>query len=251
MNFLQSLQNPAVKGWKKLLSKKGRDQSGLFIVEGFHLVEEAFKKTEIVQELIVREGVELPSHFYSDSMEITTVTDEIAQAIAETEHTQGVFAVCKQASQEFSALQAKRILLIDSVQDPGNIGTMIRTADAAGIDAVILGKGSADPYNAKVLRSAQGSHFHLPIIKMDLQEVINEVKAQKIALYGTALEGAMEYRNVSSGEPFALIMGNEGAGVKQEWLEQTDQNLYVPIFGQSESLNVAVATGVLLYHLKG
>ncbi|MEW9500627.1 TrmH family RNA methyltransferase [Jeotgalibacillus marinus] len=251
MNFLQSLQNPHVKEWKKLSTKKGRDQSGLFLVEGFHLVEEALKSPESVQEMIVREGVELPQHFYVDSIELTTITDEISQAIAETEHTQGIFAVCKQEKQEFADLHANRILMIDSVQDPGNVGTMIRTADAVGVDAVILGKGSADPYNAKVLRAAQGSHFHLPIIKLNLQDVIDEMKQRGIAVYGTALEGGNPYREISSGEPFALIMGNEGAGVKEEWLNQTDQNLYVPIFGESESLNVAVATGVLLYHLKG
>ncbi|TDL34358.1 RNA methyltransferase [Jeotgalibacillus sp. S-D1] len=251
MNFLQSLQNPHVKAWKKLSTKKGRDQSGLFLVEGFHLVEEALKSRAEVQEIIVREGTELPAHFYIDTIDITTVTDEIAQAIAETEHTQGVFAVCKQELQDFPSLGAQRILLIDSVQDPGNIGTMIRTADAAGMDAVILGKGSADPYNAKVLRSAQGSHFHLPIIKMDLQPVIDDVKKREIAVYGTSLEGGRSYTSIEPGAPFALIMGNEGSGVKQEWLEQTEQNLFIPLFGKSESLNVAVASGVLLYHLRG
>lgn len=251
MNFLHSLQNPHVKAWKKLSTKKGRDQSGLFLIEGFHLLDEALKSEAEVQEIIVREGTELPAHFYNDRVEITTVTDEIAQAIAETEHTQGVFAVCKQETKDFSSLQVHRILLIDSVQDPGNIGTMIRTADAAGMDAVILGKGSADPYNAKVLRSAQGSHFHLPIIKMDLQPVINEMKNRDIAVYGTSLEGGRPYTEIRSGAPFALIMGNEGSGVKQEWLEQTEQNLFIPLFGKSESLNVAVATGVLLYHLRG
>ena len=251
MNFLQSLQNPQVKAWKKLLTKKGRDQSGLFLIEGFHLVEEALKAIGKVQEIIVREGVELPQHFYGDTIELTTINDEISQSIAETEHTQGVFAVCKQEKHDFADLNANRILMIDSVQDPGNIGTMIRTADAVGIDAVILGKGSADPYNAKVLRAAQGSHFHLPVIKVDLQDVIDEVKRSGIAVYGTSLEGGNSYREVSPGEPFALIMGNEGAGVKEAWLTQSNQNLYVPLYGASESLNVAVATGILLYHLKG
>ncbi|PPA71593.1 TrmH family RNA methyltransferase [Jeotgalibacillus proteolyticus] len=251
MNFLQSLQNPQVKAWKKLTTKKGRDQSGLFLAEGFHLVEEALKKEGTVKELIVRERVELPDHFYTSDIEVTTVTDEISEAISETEHSQGIFAVCKQTAQDFSAEKNGRFLLIDAVQDPGNIGTMIRTADAAGIDAVILGKGSADPYNAKVLRSAQGSHFHLPIVKMDLQEAINELKKQRIPFYGTALEGAETYHSAPSESPFALLLGNEGAGVSMEWLSQTDKNLFIPLYGKSESLNVAVAAGILLYHLRG
>ncbi|MGD7044182.1 TrmH family RNA methyltransferase [Jeotgalibacillus proteolyticus] len=249
MNFLQSLQNPQVKGWKKLLTKKGRDQSNLFLVEGFHLVEEAIK-ANAVKEVMIREGIEIPD-WLDDSIPVTGLTEEVTKVIAETEHTQGIFAVCKQESRALTEFNAETILLIDGVQDPGNIGTMIRTADAAGIDLVILGKGSADPYNAKVLRSAQGSHFHLPIVKEDLTNTIQTLKEKGIPLYGTALQNASSFKDAPSGEPFALIMGNEGAGVNREFLDLTNQNLYVPIQGKSESLNVAVAAGILLFHLKG
>ncbi|KIL46273.1 TrmH family RNA methyltransferase [Jeotgalibacillus campisalis] len=250
MNFLHSLQNPQVKAWKKLLTKKGRDQANLFIVEGFHLVEEAFK-SGAVKEIMIREGIEIPHWMDDESITVTGLTDEISKAIAETEHTQGVFAVCSQESRELTDFNAERILLIDAVQDPGNIGTMIRTADAAGIDLVVLGKGSADPYNAKVLRSAQGSHFHLSIVKEDLNHSIPALKEKGIPVYGTALQNASPYQKVNSGGPFALIMGNEGAGVNGELLQLADENLYVPIYGKSESLNVAVAAGILLFHLKG
>ncbi|KIL43789.1 TrmH family RNA methyltransferase [Jeotgalibacillus soli] len=251
MKFLQSTQNVQVKQWKKLSTKKGRDQSGLFLVEGFHLVEEALRTLFIVEEVIIQEGVDIPHSFQTDEVDITMVTREIVDIIAETEYSQGIFAVCKQENKEITTAGFERVLIIDSVQDPGNIGTMIRTADAVGMDAVVLGKGSADPYNAKVLRSAQGSHFHLPIIKAAIQEVLTELKERDIPVYGTALEGGKPFKDVPSGGSFALIMGNEGAGVQDEWLKQSDQNLYIPIYGKSESLNVAVATGVLLYHLKG
>jgi RNA methyltransferase, TrmH family len=127
---------------------------------------------------------------------------------------------------------------------------MIRTADAAGIDAVVVGRGSVDIYNSKVLRSAQGSHFHLPIIRGDLHEWMDKLQEKNIPVYGTALEGASAYTDISTGDSFALIVGNEGNGVGKDILSSTTANLYIPIYGKSESLNVAVATGILLYYLK-
>jgi TrmH family RNA methyltransferase len=139
--------------------------------------------------------------------------------------------------------------MIDAVQDPGNVGTMIRTADAAGIDAVILGKGTADAYNPKTVRSAQGSHFHIPILKGDLSDWLRAFKSQKIPVYGTSLKDSVTYNHVEPQSRFALIMGNEGSGLSQELLVKTDMNLKIPLLGQAESLNVAVATGILLYTL--
>jgi RNA methyltransferase, TrmH family len=127
---------------------------------------------------------------------------------------------------------------------------MIRTADAAGIDAVIVGKGSVDTYNPKVLRSAQGSHFHLPVISGDLTEWIDRLNEDNIPVYGTALENGSVFTEADSNEAFALLVGNEGSGVNKELLAKTTQNLYIPIYGKSESLNVAVAAGILLYYLK-
>ncbi|WP_227396670.1 TrmH family RNA methyltransferase [Jeotgalibacillus aurantiacus] len=248
MSVIQSMQNGKVKEWKKLLTKKGRDKSGLFLVEGYHLIEEAILADAVI-EVIVREGVEIPGK--AEELPVSIVTEEISAALAETEHSQGVFAICRQPDLNVATLTGKQLLILDSVQDPGNIGTMIRTADAAGIDAVILGKGTADPYNAKILRAAQGSHFHLPIVKEDIQSVLAYCKNNGISVFGTSLQEALPYREVDSKKEFALIMGNEGAGMKQELLEQTDQNLYIPIYGKSESLNVAIAAGILLYHLKG
>lgn len=248
MKYIQSDKNPQVKQWKKLLTRKERDKSGLFLVEGFHLVEEALTKIEDVEEIILSEKTELPPGLDYGSIPVTVVTDEISRQLADTETTQGIFAVCRQSKQTLT--KGKSYLLIDSVQDPGNLGTMIRTADAAGIDAVIVGKGSVDMYNPKVLRSAQGSHFHLPVLSGDLSSLIDELQAENIPVYGTALENGVVYTEASSGEAFALLVGNEGSGVNKELLAKTTQNLYIPIFGQSESLNVAVAAGILLYYLK-
>ncbi len=127
---------------------------------------------------------------------------------------------------------------------------MIRTADAAGIDGVILGEGCADLYNPKVLRSAQGSHFHLPVVSMPLTEAIQQLKEQQVPILGTALQQAADYRQAAITDSFALLVGNEGSGVNPELLKETDSNVFIPIYGESESLNVAVAAGILLYHFK-
>ncbi|MGG3469688.1 RNA methyltransferase [Neobacillus pocheonensis] len=248
MKHIESVNNPKVKQWKKLLTKKERDRSGTFLVEGFHLVEEALKQGEQVLEIIVSEKVGVPPRWDTAGTPVTLVTEEISNSLSETEAPQGIYAVCRQPDQ--GALDAKTYLLIDAVQDPGNLGTMIRTADAAGIDAVIVGRGSVDIFNSKVLRSAQGSHFHLPIIRGDLHEWTSKLKEKNIPLFGTALEGASAYTDTSTNESFALIVGNEGSGVNNELLANTTANLYIPIYGKSESLNVAVATGILLYYLK-
>ena len=250
LKHIQSVQNPQVKQWKKLQTKKERDKTGLFIVEGFHLVEEALKQREQVLEIIISDKAELPPRWDTGAVSITLVTEEISNTLSDTEAPQGIYAICRQEGSETALNNARTFLLIDAVQDPGNLGTMIRTADAAGIEAVIVGHGSVDIFNAKVLRSAQGSHFHLPIVRGDLNDWIQILKEKNIPVYGTALENASVYTETKTSESFALIVGNEGAGVSKEILSNTTANLYIPIYGKSESLNVAVATGILLYYLK-
>lgn len=248
MNRIDSLQNPRIKQWKKLQTKKERDKTGTFIVEGFHLVEEALK-ANVVQQVILSEHAELPSNWSIDNADVFVVTDAISKAISETETPQGIFAVCEKLESNVQ-LENGRFLLLDGIQDPGNLGTIIRTADAAGITAVILGEGCVDVYNSKALRSTQGSVFHLPIVKGSLGEWIDKLHQHSIPVYGTALQHAVPYTEVKAPGRFALIVGNEGSGVRPEWLEKCDQNLYIPIYGKAESLNVAVATGILAYYLQ-
>jgi RNA methyltransferase, TrmH family len=202
----------------------------------------------MVLELIVSEEVEIPPRINYGATPLTQINKEVIKELAETETSQGIFAVCKQPNHVL--VEGKSYLLLDAVQDPGNLGTIIRTAEAAGMDAVIVGDGSVDIYNSKVLRSGQGSHFHLPIIRGDLFEWIEKLKAMDIPIYGTSLENGVVYTKVEPTANFALIVGNEGSGINTEILKQTNQNLYIPIFGESESLNVAVAAGVLLYYFK-
>ena len=250
MKRIDSVKNPQVKMWKKLHTKKERDKNGLFLVEGYHLVEEALRTKQMVKELIVSEEVDIPSGWDVNDVSLTVVASDIMKAISDTETPQGIAAVCYQQKNDHIPENANKILLIDAVQDPGNLGTMLRTADAAGVELVVVGTGSVDLYNSKVIRSTQGAIFHLPVIKGQLEEIIPTLKNRGISVYGTSLTNAKPYMDVQPNHSFALLVGNEGSGVADSLLEQTDENLYIPIYGKSESLNVAVAAGILLYYLR-
>lgn len=249
MKRIESPQNALVKHWKKLVTtRKERDKSEEFLVEGFHLVEEALKKDGAILALIIRDGVEFPAGWSTEGVHIVEVNNAVAKEISETEHSQGVYAHCRQPQHaEGDYANWKKLLLVDAVQDPGNVGTMIRTADAAGMDAVILGKGSADPYNPKTVRSAQGSHFNIPVVRGELGEWVTKSNESGIKVIGTGLENAVNHSEIEPQTEFALIMGNEGSGVDSDLLAAADATVKIPMYGKAESLNVAVATGILLY----
>jgi TrmH family RNA methyltransferase len=250
MKRIESRKNPQVKQWRKLQTKKERDTTALFLIEGAHLVEEALKYKQLIIELIITESFQLPVNWNIDDVEVFIVTEEVMKEIGETETPQGVAAVCRKPSYEINGADHS-ILLIDAVQDPGNLGTMIRTADAAGIGGIIVGEGTVDIFNSKVLRASQGSIFHIPILTGNLNEWILNLRDLGHVVYGTSLEDAEPYINVVPSSLFSLIVGNEGRGVHKELLSLTDRNLFIPIHGKAESLNVTVATGVLLYYLRG
>lgn len=248
MKRIESPKNERVKEIKKLHTKKRRDQTGLFLIEGAHLIEEALKQEGIIQEIFIVEQFPIPKQWNVTNIPITYVTDRVLKEMAKTETPQGIVAICKQFSHNLN-FEEGRFLLIDRVQDPGNVGTMIRTADAVGLTAVILGEGSVDLYNDKVIRATQGSLFHIPVLKANLNDWIEHAQ-ERIKIYGTSLTNGKPFSTASKQDDFALIVGNEGEGVSQQLLQKTSENLYIPIYGKAESLNVAVATGILLYHLK-
>ncbi|SFE69003.1 TrmH family RNA methyltransferase [Alteribacillus iranensis] len=253
MNRIESVKNPLIKKVKRLHKRKYREKEQLFIVEGFHLVEEALKHNARVKEIFLEDEAELPGGFDFSYVHLTLVSHQVMKEMSMTETPQGILAVCEHKDDDSVSIQLQKedsFLFVDGVQDPGNLGTMIRTADAAGMTAVILGEGTVDPYNDKVIRATQGSLFHIPLIKGDLEDWIKRCKESGIPVFGSALEEGTTHSAIASQEGFALIVGNEGAGVNSEWLERCDQIIYVPIYGEAESLNVSVATGILLYHLK-
>ncbi|MFC0469492.1 TrmH family RNA methyltransferase [Halalkalibacter kiskunsagensis] len=251
MKRIDSVKNDHVKRWKKLHTRKGRETSGRFLVEGYHLVEEAIKAEMVVEYILMTEAIVLPSTLSVQNQDVILVSEQVMKELSETESPQGIAAVCIIPSPPTVKSLEGRYLLLDRIQDPGNLGTMIRTADAAGMTGVVLGEGSVDVLNSKVIRASQGSIFHLPVVKGPLEIWIEALKKASIPVFGTALEGASSYSAIQPQAQFALIMGNEGEGVAKSLLEITDQNIYIPIHGHAESLNVAVAAGILLYYLRG
>lgn len=246
--MITSIQNHRVKEWKKLHTKKGREKTGRFIVEGFHLVEEAKKTGQKIKEVIYQEDVVLPEFISSEKT--IAVSKAVFKEISQTETPQGVIAVVEQSKQELSLEDTKSLLMIDAVQDPGNLGTMIRTADAAGMGGVVLGKGTVDLYNDKVIRATQGSLFHIPIVQGDLSSYMRELQANHFAVWATALEGANDYMDVEVTEKVAIIVGNEGAGINPDILSLADERVKIPIYGQAESLNVSIAAAIIMYDLQ-
>ncbi|MDN6626556.1 MAG: RNA methyltransferase [Pisciglobus halotolerans] len=250
MEKILSKKNIRVKQWKKLLTKKGRTFENAYLIEGNHLVEEAVKHQASVREYLVSEKVEKEQIEKLPSDQVVVISEEIAQSISDTPTNQGIFAVINIQKKQMPKKIEKPYLFLDSVQDPGNVGTMIRTADAAGFAGIVLGEGTADLYNSKVLRSAQGSHFHFPVFQDNLKEWITWFDEKKVPVYGTELNPqAVPINKISKQRSFGLIVGNEGKGMDKKLLKQTTKNIYIPILGKAESLNVAVAAGILMFAL--
>lgn len=240
--IITSLDNDNVKKWKKLCKKKYRDEFGIYLVEGEHLVEEAYK-SGVLDKVIVLDGED---YSYNN---IIYVSYEVMKAISSLDTPNKIMGVCKK--KESSELLGKRYLLLDGVQDPGNLGTIVRSAVAFNIDTIVLSDDTVDLYNPKVLRSTQGMIFHTNIIERDLVSVIDELHNMGITVYGTDVNNGIDARELSSLDKtsFALVMGNEGNGVRREVKELCDKNLYINMNENVESLNVGVATSILLYEL--
>lgn len=243
--LITSVKNVKVKEWRKLKLKKERDALNAFLIEGTHLVEEAYASDWEIIEIIYEESYPLPE--WANSYTTHEVTDNVFLSITDTKTPQGIAAIVRKKT--VSTMRGNRHLLLDSIQDPGNLGTIIRTADAVGFDTVVLGKGTVDLYNDKVIRSTQGSLFHLNIMEGDLPSYISQFKEAGCEIWATSLDNAEYYTKLEVPEKLALILGNEGAGVSPSILEQATRNVKIPMYGKAESLNVSVAAGVLMYHI--
>ncbi len=235
-----SLENKKIKDLKKLNSKKYRDKTGLFLVEGEHLVLEAYK-TGYLKELILEQDAILP-------LDVPTsyVTNDILNVLTQLETPSPMIAVCKK--QESETL-GDRILLLDDIQDPGNLGTIIRSAVAFHVDTIVLGSGCVDLYNSKTIRATQGMLFHINIIRRNLEEMIHQLKENQYIIYGTKVTHGKNIKDIAKTKKSAIIMGNEGNGVSEYLLDLCDEYLYIPCNEVCESLNVGVATSIILYEL--
>ncbi|WP_337018039.1 RNA methyltransferase, partial [Oceanobacillus massiliensis] len=180
--MITSVKNEKIKALKKLHKRKERTNSGTFIVEGFHLLEEASKSDWTIVEIIAQEDIKLPD--WTEAYRVERVSGNVMAYISQTPSPQGVLAIME--IKEPKDRNGDHFLIIDSIQDPGNLGTIIRTADAAGMDGIIIGEGTVDLYNDKVIRSTQGSLFHIPIYHAELKEEVEVLKQEGFSVWATA-----------------------------------------------------------------
>ncbi len=239
---ITSLDNDKVKYYIKLKDRKYRKKEKKFIVEGMHLVLEAYKNN-IVEELILEEDVSLPLNLHA-----VYVSKEVMNKISDMESPSDVMALCKIEDKE---LTGKKFIMLDDIQDPGNLGTIIRSAAAFNVDTVILSPNTVDLYNSKVIRATQGMVFNVNIVVRELIPVIEYLKSIEVPIYGTKVNYGTDARDLKDKDTksYCLIVGNEGQGVKDEILDKCDSFLHINMNDKVESLNVGVAASIILYEL--
>ena len=238
--IITSLENKKIKKYLKLKNKKHRDLEKLFLIEGEHLVLEALK-SDLVVDLFILEGFS-----FNIDYPYTYVSESIMKKLSNMESCPKMIAVVKFLPQK--EILGDKVLLLDDIQDPGNLGTIIRSSLAFGVTDIILNLNSVDLYNDKVIRSSQGMIFHVNVLRCDLSIVIDELKEDNYLVLGTNVSNGLDIREVKTSK-FALLMGNEGQGVKTELARKCDKNIYIRMSNDVESLNVGVATSILLYEL--
>ncbi|MFS1514099.1 TrmH family RNA methyltransferase [Chengkuizengella sp. SCS-71B] len=248
---ITSLTNSHVKDWVKLLTKKGRDQQGRYIVEGIHLVKEALNSANVKVEHVVysyEKGVP-PELLDYEEQKWISVSNDIINKCSDTKTPQGIFAIVHKKNWNDLLLFEGTALVVacDAIQDPGNLGTIIRSADAVGATGVVLGEGCVDLYHPKTVRSTMGSIFHLPIIERDLDVMLQKAQNRSIQVLNTSLQAESNFYETDLTKASWFIVGNEGKGVSPELNQYVNKQIKIPIEGSAESLNVAMATTIMLY----
>ncbi len=259
---ITSVQNPLVKRLYQLLERKGREEQGSFLVEGVHLVEEALRSdAEVISVMYDSErgidpACERALERRESSVQVISAAPAVLAKLSETKSPQGIVAEVKKPRQNWEAWLAAAqgdflLLMLDEIQDPGNLGTILRTAEAAGIDAVVMGKGSVDLYNGKVVRATMGALFRLPVFAMPLVEAAQSLKRAGARILASSLnEGSHAYDEADYAGKLAIVIGNEGRGVSAAMTAEADSLVHIPLYGKAESLNAAVAAGILVYEAK-
>ena len=246
MEQLTSLKNAKIIAWRSLKERKGRDATGCFLVEGRKMVGEALASDFPVKALLIREGTDADIGTQSD-ISVYSLPAHVFDAVCETKTPQGIAAVVGIAPRPAAG---PRLIVLDQVQDPGNVGTILRTADAAGFTGAILGPGCADVFSPKVLRATMGSIFHLGLSFPDsLPASLSALRETGFSVLSSQLDGDFFYLRKDISASFALIIGNEGNGVSPEVQAQATHHLRLPMRGGAESLNAAVAAGIMMYDL--
>lgn len=237
---ITSINNEYIKEISKLNEKKYRDKSNKYLIEGLHLVNEALKY-DIIDTIIIREDF-----CYETNIKHIIVSSEVMKKLSDNPSIPKIMAV---VNKKESTISGNKILLLDRLQDPGNLGTIIRSAVAFNFDTIILSNDTVDLYNSKVLRSTQGMLFNINILRQDLTNVINELKNNNYTIYGTKVDNGYDVKEINNTNKFALIIGNEGTGISDNILKQCDKYLYIKMNNNCESLNAGVAASILMYEM--
>lgn len=254
---ITSLSNPKIRETLEIKNKRDRYRERAFIIEGPHLVEMSLASGNPIEKVfftgsfsVKKEGRGLLSKISKRTFEIFEVTDRILNKLTDTETPQGIIAIgsCKTKSlEEISFRSIPLIVIIDGVQEPGNLGTIIRTSDASGADAVIILRGTCDPFMQKTIRANAGSIFNIPVIHAETDTLLKWLASEKIYLFVTALDAEISIFDADLKRALAFVFGNEAHGVSDRMKKNADLILKIPIFGRAESLNVAASAAVCLY----
>lgn len=244
MEVIRSLNNTKIKNWCKLHEKKYREKEQMFLVENEHLIQEALN-AHLVLNLILLENKTFSFEYEGN---VTIVSEEVMKKLKMSQSLPTCMALVKMP--KFNPNLGNRIILCDDIQDPGNVGTMIRSAYSFGFDTFIVSNNSVDIYNDKTIRSTQGALFHMNVLRCDLVDMITKIKKDGIPVYATALKNAKGLSSFENPQKVALIFGNEGAGVSKKILEMSDENIFIEM-SRFESLNVAMACGICCYWFRG
>lgn len=238
--IITSLNNPTIKEISKLKNKKYRDLTNTYLVEGDHLVEEAYKNNLLTKIILLEDTT------CNYDIEKIYVTKEVMKKLTELDTPNKIIGIVK----ENTPLPiGNKILILDNIQDPGNLGTIIRSSVAFDIDTIVLSPNTVDIYNPKVIRSTQGMIFYTNIITLKLKEFIDEIKTKNYTIFGTNVRNGKNIKEITLPKKFALVLGNEGQGVSKEIESLCDDNIYIKMSSKCESLNVSVATSILLYEV--
>lgn len=243
MKEIASINNEYIKSLIKLKEKKYRTEQKKFLIEGFHLVNEAYNTHCLETILVVDDSIQ---NQYQD-ITIIKVSYNILKKLSTTTSPQEIIGICNY--QNNNSILGNKILLLDNINDPGNLGTLIRSGLGFNIDTIVLGLDCVDLYNEKVIRATQGAIFKINIINQDLNESIKYLKNNHIPIIGTSLQSSIDLKNIEKYKQYALILGNEAQGVKKELLKKTDINVKIITNPALESLNVAVAGSIIMYYL--
>jgi len=238
---ITSVDNKKIKKYASLKNSKNRYSEKLFLVEGMHLCEEAYKSGMLI-DILVLEDTKLTFDY---DKEITYVSMNVLKKVSNLVNP-NIIGICKIIDNK--EISGNHLLILDDVRDPGNLGTIIRSSKAFNVDTIILSTNSVDIYNDKVLRSTEGMIFNMNIVYSDLESIIPKLKSDGYTILGTDVKSGVDVRDINISK-YALIMGNEGNGVSENIKKLCDKNLYIKMNKGCESLNVAVATSILLYEI--